>query len=716
MIHSTHIVIHNFNNIDFSILKDKFVIYVYELKGFQPNINYSILVNEIKDLIDRPFYFHFRGDPTTFYILFEKKEKNIPKKLKLVKNEHEAIGKEIKFEDLKIHVIIKLMGALFFYYKPNGEITDKKDIHISQANFYIHSKKYSEKDKVYFNYGINIKITEDYIHCLEGTPDREFIIEPSVSCFMRKNIDDLKTYYKNSNKQLDNHLKYQSYYELLNKGDTTYLRQIKPSQAKDCTEVYKKVDSEDRKNKQLLLPKKSHIDWHSNANSEKYWKNTVGYNIYNFQKKFVDFLNSYNIKTSIKKYDDESFPAFKELKTKAKLVNFNHGNKEKEYIKGYSETGLPIKELGTVYLYDIRHNQETISLKEYVDLLNKKYSTKLCIDFKEMSESLLKKNPHIPLLCLQDYDKDDIKEEHILYGKDDLKNLFYSKYITNPKQTINVNPNQTADSDKEYLTYGIIELTDGEQFDIKFKVSFDQLFLKYFLSLKKDMRAEYDYLPHINKLMKYLFIGENYLFYFDNNEPKSLNLSKPENKKLRTQILGEKFNIKWRDIEKMYFAKNKRFHKFENLTEDEIENGLKNSTFIISKNLVIELDSKLQERNLYNYDLIEDVKENGVISKRTGKITKSARSKEMVTGSHGVMYNSQYKYLVGGANAMTRAPQRNSNLIRQFDIYHGKENFSDDDFQMFLQTTTVKWVKNGNYTAFPYVFDLLRLYKEIENI
>ncbi len=120
----------------------------------------------------------------------------------------------------------------------------------------------------------------------------------------------------------------------------------------------------------------------------------------------------------------------------------------------------------------------------------------------------------------------------------------------------------------------------------------------------------------------------------------------------------------------------------------------------------------MKERVIYHYDKIEQTKTDGKPGGRDGKSTKSAKSKEEMKGFKGIWYNEKdRKYIVGSPESLGKLTQGNAHTVRRFDVYEGEEHFGKE-FEMFLETMAVKFVRNEQYTVYPYFFDLIRLYAE----
>jgi hypothetical protein len=76
----------------------------------------------------------------------------------------------------------------------------------------------------------------------------------------------------------------------------------------------------------------------------------------------------------------------------------------------------------------------------------------------------------------------------------------------------------------------------------------------------------------------------------------------------------------------------------------------------------------------------------------------------------GIWYDQEFCYLVGATTSMPQKQPR-AHIIRQFDVYIGKEHF---DPLPLLLSASVQFVRLKQYTVYPYPFHLINLY--VENV
>ena len=112
---------------------------------------------------------------------------------------------------------------------------------------------------------------------------------------------------------------------------------------------------------------------------------------------------------------------------------------------------------------------------------------------------------------------------------------------------------------------------------------------------------------------------------------------------------------------------------------------------------------ELEERILYNYEAIAKKKSTG---------DRSARGKMEVSGSQYIWYDiTTQSYSVGTPSSPNPSEPR-AKKLRKLNFYKGKEAFDEN---LFLELLAVQFVRNKQYTVYPYPFDLIRLYCENES-
>jgi hypothetical protein len=88
----------------------------------------------------------------------------------------------------------------------------------------------------------------------------------------------------------------------------------------------------------------------------------------------------------------------------------------------------------------------------------------------------------------------------------------------------------------------------------------------------------------------------------------------------------------------------------------------------------------------------------------------SAKGNDVQAVYQGIWYDSDNAYLVGSAMAMKRGETR-AHLIRRYDVLQGADRF---DIRPLLDATSVQFVRQHQFTVYPYPFHLIDLY--VENV
>ena len=275
--------------------------------------------------------------------------------------------------------------------------------------------------------------------------------------------------------------------------------------------------------------------------------------------------------------------------------------------------------------------------------------------------------------------------KHILYASEGFSNL--------PKQSLNINALNPNGFNKEtpegYFSYKLSMLKAAEEKE-KIRVCVNELFLKDTIINKKDPTR----LPGFSEWKDFCFIWQNVLMYTENNELRFINSAKPGRQEARDALLADKFGVDWGDdVVANYYEKSPRKGS-----------GINRAYFIVGKGMVIEIEDLENHRVLPAYEIIAAKKRAGI---------KSTRTKECISGLLGIWYyEPEMLYTVGGKNSLRQNIPR-ANGFRKINVYKGKDLFDRDSF---LRMLTVDFVRNKQYTVYPYPFDLVRLYCDINGI
>lgn len=722
MIRTTNFIIDK-SKINYSQLNDYRIIRYhipdtfYNYAKYIDKAAYGKLENYYKELLDRPCFF-YRYE-RTIYVLHKKNDNIQPLVFKLKRSkegddvlEFETTHSEITYNLIDFHILIKILLADFFY---NQDKTHR----ICQHYFYISCKIDNDTEgNEAFATGIEMSIKER---------NNEFYINGKATafCVERKNISDYQT-------------RINPYFELITKSGVSYFRQIKSSKVISFQqEGTKKIWRKRKTSKQ----NPAHLEWHfDNADKQQ---NTRGYALFMFQENFVAYLNNL-LGVDVAK------PKMLEAQ---KFSPKDTGYK----IDGISETGLPLRVLKKIYVYDNRvkdngENLNKIPLENFVKLFNDELTEftknnkpqKLRIEFAPI-DSIDDFSKEKPILVLQDvagieFNEEKKKEDEVinkagfLTGKsfNDPKKELYGKYANKVAlQSVNVNTNSpmnnygdsryTDENYRDYFQYELFELqkqveksgemkTEKTQFFHKLNVCLNELLLKYYiinqLPICGDLEISFP-LPVVGKahnLIKYAYQYKGVFLYI--NEEKQLifiDLDTSVGKKERDRVL-KAMGIDWLNIQVEFYEK----HYLMKEDAEKRKSKLEQAKFIFTNGVVIEI----QEPNKNN--LIERV----LLPYRDEpiKIRAGYRGTEKTDfGITGVWYNSETNHYVAGRpskNTYKFGAMDKAHIVRKFRVYKGEDKFRIEDV---LETISVQFVRNKQYTVYPYFFDLINLYRDMND-
>ncbi len=686
---TTNIVV-NKAEFDYSQLENKYKLVRYQIPdSFKTMLKikknaYFFLHSEYKEHFENPYYFYSydrynqkEDSEFALYALFEKNEIIKPLQFSFLNNEV-ANYQIINFDDkqLSTHILLKVLLANFFYN--NSE----KNRRICQSKFYIVGENL-EKYKMKICVKLEISSFRNY------NKIEEFNIIPRAVNFIKIAQENIK----------ETDPKYNPYFESnIIKGGLEYIRQLKPSEVKNFNGEIWKIKSSNTKNR-------ANLDWHTDTEGKQ--KNTRGYVTYQFQKKYVEYLQNLLGENAVKRKKITNA-----IKFKPKI--------KKTSIPGTSETGLPIRMLETIYVYDNRlknpNKDETfskISLNKYIGLFNEfSKENKLNVDFKSiMLNELSNLNFNKPVLILQDVtgteflsDEEESEQSNKFLAEfNDPYKEFYKKYTHFPKQSFNVNPitpfnrngkpRYKADNYLEYFDYDIFDYKSTKSDREKIAVSLNELLLKNIIINRipiLNYNKPANQIPWISaqKGRKYIFMNSYTLLYIEDNIIKFADLTKKEGKQKRKELL-EKKGIDWYSVVDKFEEK----HFLKDKDEEKKETKWKNARFIFSDNLVIEIEEP-EERILFNF-------EKG-----------NKRNKETKAGMEKIHYSKEDTWYTVGSSTSLNMKIPRANLLRNFYIFQDNGNF---DIEHLLETLSVTFVRNKQYTVYPFPFDLIRLYNEIRN-
>lgn len=665
-LNTTNIVIENANRLDYTKLNEKYKLIKYSIpagfKSFSKKESnaFALFHNAYKNQIDKPYYFW--SFQLGLYVLYPINES--PQSLVLDFLKCSVTPENFSFDEVPLHVLIKLLVADYFY----NEIEKKE--RFCQSNFFVLGKG---RGKIFTT--VQLTLRHDYTN-LRADGSKEFYLIPQARTIIKQDKDW-------TNEEFVNH---KIYYQEVIKDNTPYYRQVKSNRVvewknnKDTKDLFSEPDKTTRENMNLGNAK---LDWHKLKNYEE----TRGFVAYKFQQNFCKFLTQ--------EYEIKAKPKQQKFKT-VKPLPFSE-------IDGYSETGLPIQELETIYVLDNRLiNKETGNpfnsqpISSFVKLLNEKYSKPLRVKFEELPKKEITADKNV--LVVQDFHKDDFKinDEKKPIGhlakngySEDPKPKLYANYKDIVKQSISINSNNYPKRSELWTKYFDYQIEMSKIMETKLLVCFNELYLKQ-LAMKdvKPSPAFSLYFMNEAKVESYMFLYDYTLLYIEDKKFSFIDVAK--NKKAFHNKLKE-FGVQYREITQYFKEK----YNQEDKTEEELDEKLSKTHFIISKSTIIEIEDT-EERLLVNYQQIE-------------KQGFSNKTNKVVQGTQGVsLLLDDNSYAVGSVDAMKFTIPRASK-IKRLDFYKGKAKSHREHIVKML---TVEFVRNKQYTVYPYPYDLIRAFNE----
>lgn len=724
---TTNFILH-LDKIDMVSLEANYQLYCMEIPdnfGFlQDGNKYAKLHNAYKEQLELPYYFYSFAKPkATIYILLEKsKDKGNPISLTFDFLDKKPIyAQKSNISDLctddNLHILAKLFLADYFY-------NHKKTYRICQSKFYIHSKMVG-------NWATVLEIEE-----LKQIKDTwEFWIKQKATFLFKEDKNNVNAQYISTN----------VYCELL-QGEK-YYRQLKTSfveswqkDKKDTKELWKVVSGS--------ITNKPSIKWFEDYENINRCKSFL---LQEFQEKLTKYYNQTLGKGSA---ENQSH-----LMTKVEPIT-------QFAIKGYGEnTGLYLKVLGEIGIYDNRFKEiETknqIPFQQFIDFFNAHYAKKYEIRFSEISNEELKTTTK-SVLVLQDVEKQLFEEDGFLLGYDDPKKLLYQDFSEKIAfQTLTINTNKAEEHTIEtYFEYDMLdeclkhlgnsfaqikeklsneekviaELYKNEKavngdvseeskerrkqneklkshFSLitnKIDVCLNELLLKYYLVNELPIKG-FDNPNHslpcifkIPDLVNYSYMYKGFLMYADkNNILRLVDLRNKDGKDKRNEYL-KTLDIEWLDIEKGFSERNytrdektgqDKMYKNNGEWKNKHEEQIKNTHFVFSNGLVLAIEDT-EERVLHKYS--------------PEKQGKSQRAGEYKTALEGIYYSEGKQIYTVGEKSMNMDMDK-SVIVRKIHYYQKPENFKLDNL---LQTLAAQFVRNQQFTVYPYFFDLINLYQK----
>jgi hypothetical protein len=191
--------------------------------------------------------------------------------------------------------------------------------------------------------------------------------------------------------------------------------------------------------------------------------------------------------------------------------------------------------------------------------------------------------------------------------------------------------------------------------------------------------------------------------YFENNKMQFIDLKNIQGKTKRNEYL-KSIDVDWHSIEsdfaKRNYTKDKngndRILKRKDKEINQHTSNLKKTHFVFSKGICL---------------AIEDTKEYIMHQYNADKKGKSQRAKENITALVDVHYCPNNDVYSVGANGMGMQLDDGVTIRR---IYYYQRS-SDFKIENLLKTMAVQFVRNKQFTVYPYFFDLINLYIEVNS-
>jgi hypothetical protein len=619
--------------IDFKTLESEFRVLKYTLSEAQNNFRkfadknfYARFTNNYKENFDIPFYYHLHSG---LYALAPK-EGVVKKWFYTFSEQEEIVVSEIAFDKLELHVLMKLLVALFFFNE------SEQQRRVCQSRFFAVGKSNGNR-----LVGVQFELKQ----VNENDESTEFHIKSGAINFIKKDRSKINPQYISTD----------SYYEKLVKEGMTYLRQLRPSKVSNFTgDVYT--------NNIPFKVERARLDWHSDSK----YQETKSFLVHTFKERFKFFLTRYNIHII---------------------------EKEQEFtrLEKNENSYLPIDLLDTIKVFDNRLSRN-IPIERYVNLFNSLYENRLRF---EITHNVNDANRLLVIHDCQakDFFSDESGKGVLSEGYTDPYKDLYLKFPDIPKQSIIINPHDGTDFENpiNYLDYNFFEDSDLELFRTKLEVCLNELLLKSVLHGQFEAFRVLPFLSDNPQILEWGFISNKSLMYFVDGSLMFADLSTRAGK----ETFASKF-MRWSELLNV-FKSRKPF-----LPEEELEDHISRSVFIVKGNNIIEIE-RLDEAVLPEMEKITELKADNP--------KKSARSRDAITVySGGVWFNERESaYVVSGAHSMNWREPRAHHIYKIHQ--HQSENAIPLD--IVVKLLCVKFVRNRQFTVYPFFFDLLRLNTEI---
>lgn len=534
---------------DFSRLESRFKLVRYELperfRGVaKSNKNaYGQMHNSLRDQIDFP-YKTFKYDRLdgvnaykwAIYVLYPRNEAAREITIPLL-SDTPLRWSEIQFADLaslQFHLLLKLLQIAYFRGEQTGRF-------VGQDRCYVFAKTVKEN---YSHICLEIELRGD-IQNEPGDVEQTFKVIGHATRFKR--VDEPKQ-------------RSHAYFGRKAKGGKAYFIHLKQSQ----------VDSAQQRKEAIyeIRTREGHrttLAYHNLLRIEE----SVGKLLYDFIQGFTAYLVNYGIQSRSK---ERTFTEF--------------------IVPPKDQASLPLSLLNPISVFDNRL-QHDHALQEYLALFAHLWPELAFIPVVDLTRA-----ENRAVLVIQDHNKEDFEQDGILQleWKDPYIDL-YMRYPYLPKQSINVNPNDSEHTGTatEYLHYAPPN-ADSAAFQQKLEMALNQLYLKDVILHQQSIQQRLPLVPvgyaFIRKDRYYSATYET-LLWTDGDALHFIDLRDEKGKMQRDELFSW-LGIDWED---MYDRMLCKYRRNEN---EERAKDLPGYDLIIGPGIFTELED-LNERVLYDY-------------------------------------------------------------------------------------------------------------------
>lgn len=737
--------------LDFKRLEERYQLVRYVLPEpmlYSKDSNkYSRLHNLLKEQIDAPYrsftYDNLDGARRwAVYVLYPRQKENA-EGFPVIQFEGSNLpSREVKFNEPKLHVLIKLLQVNYFRSSDNAT----QDRFVGQDRCYIYARRRSEE-------------TSKYHICLEvelkGDPQDEntFYVYGQARTFAKQEKIDLS--------YADLH----TYYTLSEiRDELRMFRQVKRSEVASTLNLYEK---------RAFAGSPTQLPFHEQDDLEQ----SRGYLVDAFIKGFVRYLAQFDfqvehVQREFQRHDESEMEDFE----------------------------LPVGLLNTVYVYNARF-RDHYDLRTYLAEFQKQFDD---LDFQIVDA--ITPDCTTPVLIFEDCEAKAFREEMPLYRQDDPHEQLYQGLPFVAKQFVNVNGNdpEKGGSREDYLDYEL-ELPGEHHRSMALNQLFlkDLILRERDVTKRLPLApANLMFVHRENRGRGQKKQAYEVAAYFEGNIVRFLNLS-DRTARAKFYDLVDVLGVDWDNCYEQLRARYKKSNDGEDLSAydvivgpelfvdiedaheallyeyeeilrrteeynqsfplDELKLAAHYDTLIddpaLSEDMLLmrgyiqqpkplsmpknknhreavemyyalqeydafldELKSQFDEitfRALTSEENIERIREilgvntsRGLqnLYKKVGKFA-GVREDELVGIYRGIWYAPQdLSYVVGDTNPMNSVQAR-AHRVRRFAVYQGAKKF---DIRFMLEAMSVKFVRLKQYTVYPYYFHLIDLY--IDNV